>query len=263
MTQSANQNGSFLMVDGLHKSFVLQNRELKVIDDISFQMAQGDFLTILGPSGCGKSTLIRCIAGLELPSTGNVVVDSEQVTGAGPDRLMVFQDFNQLFQWKTVVGNVIDAVRLVRNGVGKKEARETAEDALRMVHLDKFLDAFPNQLSGGMRQRVAIARALAIHPKVLLMDEPFGALDAQTRAILQKELQSIWQKTGITVIFITHNIQESILMGNRIMVMSQAPAKVKVFHENHLEIPRMPETPEFMELWHHLYNNLEARRFED
>lgn len=255
------KNKRYLDVRQLSKSFELDNKELVVLDKLSFQLDEGDFLTVLGPSGCGKSTLLRCIAGLDTATSGDIVVAGQVINKTGPDRLMVFQDFNQLFQWKNVLENVKYALHITNPILSKEEIKTRALRSVEMVHLEKFIKAYPNQLSGGMRQRVAIARALAIRPKVLLMDEPFGALDAQTRAILQKELLNIWLETKITIIFITHNIQESILLGNKIIVLSQSPASIKVYHENNLEIPRFPETPLFMELWNILYKNLEVKRF--
>lgn len=251
----------YVVLKDVEKNFSLNGERIRVLDKISFSLEAGDFLTVLGPSGCGKSTLIRCICGLEIIDGGSVRIDDVEVRGTGPDRIMVFQDFNQLFQWKSVLDNVVYPLRLTSKHKNKKELVETAEHYLRMVHLNDFFNAYPNQLSGGMRQRVAIARALAIQPKILLMDEPFGALDAQTRSILQKELQEIWQKTKTTIIFITHNIQESIILGNKILVMSRIPAQIKLFLDNNLDIPRMPETREFMDLWKKLYKNLDVKRF--
>ncbi len=170
---------------------------------------------------------------------------------------MVFQGYDQLFHWKTVLENIIYPLNLKFRKLKKAERLEIALHFLEMVKLSGFKNAYPRQLSGGMRQRVAIARAFAIKPKILLMDEPFGALDAQTRNTLQNELIEIWQKTETTIVFITHNIQESIILGNKIMVLSQIPAKIRLFMQNSLEIPRMPETVEFMKLWKKLYNNLE------
>ncbi|MEA2016073.1 MAG: ABC transporter ATP-binding protein [Actinomycetota bacterium] len=250
-----------LEVDGLNKSFHMNKKNIHILDDISISLEKGDFLTILGPSGCGKSTLIRCICCFEKIDSGIIKVDGIPVNKPGPDRLMVFQEFNQLFHWKTVWENIIYPLNLNHRNKTKKEKEEIAGRFLEMVKLKDFKNAYPKQLSGGMCQRVAIARALAIGPKILLMDEPFGALDAQTRSILQKELMDIWNKTEIIIIFITHNIQESILLGNKIIVLSQIPAVIKVMIDNTMPFPRKPETPEFMDLWNKLYSTLDVKRF--
>ncbi len=250
-----------LEVEGLNKSFRMNKKNIHVLNNISLSLIKRDFLTVLGPSGCGKSTLIRCICCFEKIDGGVIKVDGMLVTRPGPDRLMVFQEFNQLFHWKTVWENIIYPLNLNHRNKTKKEREEIASKFLEMVNLKDFKNAYPRQLSGGMCQRVAIARALAIGPKILLMDEPFGALDAQTRSILQKELMDIWNKTDITIIFITHNIQESILLGNKIMVLSRIPAAIKVLVDNTIPFPRMPETPEFMDLWKELYSTLDVKRF--
>ncbi len=250
-----------LIVDNVYKNFMLDEKEIVVLDGLDFSLECGDFLTILGPSGCGKSTLIRCICSFESVNRGNILLDGQPIGKPGIDRIMVFQDFNQLFAWKSVLDNVVYPLKLNHIGKNHEDRVRIAEKYLDMVHLRDFLNAFPNQLSGGMRQRVAIARALAMEPKVLLMDEPFGALDAQTRTILQKELLQIWGKTGSTIIFITHNIQEAIILGNKIIVLSQLPARIKLLEENPMGIPRMPETPPFVKLWKKLYANLDVKRF--
>lgn len=250
-----------LEAEGISKKFQLNKKVIQVFNNLDFSLEEGDFLTILGPSGCGKSTLIRCICSFENIDEGLIKVDGAPISKPGPNRIMVFQDYDQLFHWKTVFDNVIYPINYQNKHTSKRERTRIAEDFLKMVNLSEFSDAYPSQLSGGMRQRVAIARALALQPKILLMDEPFGALDAQTRSILQKELIGIWEKTNITIIFITHNIQESIILGNKIMVLSQLPAYIKLLIDNPLPLPRIPETIEFMELWKKLYNNLDIKRF--
>jgi len=252
---------SDLQIKNICKSYKLENKELKVLDDISISLNSGDFLTVLGPSGCGKSTLLRCICGMETPDKGQILIDGNPIAGIGPERLMVFQDFNQLFPWKTVEENIIFPLKFNNISKNKAELKEIAEEFMDIVHLKKFRNAYPNQLSGGMRQRAAIARSLALNPKVLLMDEPFGALDAQTRAILQKELLLLWKKFNTTIIFITHNVQEAIILGSKIMVLGLMPATVKIEQENTIPYPRMPETKEFMDLWKILYEQLETKRF--
>lgn len=258
-----NTNETYLQVKKVSKTYAIDGKKLHVLDSLDFSLEAGDFLTILGPSGCGKSTLIRSICGFEKIDSGEIVLSGNHITKTGSDRIMVFQDFNQLFAWKTVLANVVYPLKINKTFTTNKECEEAAKHYLNMVHLGKFLHAYPNQLSGGMRQRVAIARSLALQPKVLLMDEPFGALDAQTRSILQQELLKIWQETQKTIIFITHNIQESIILGNKILVMSKLPGTVKLFIENTIDPPRKPETPEFMKLWKQLYSNLDVKRFEE
>jgi NitT/TauT family transport system ATP-binding protein len=236
-----------------------ENGDVQALEDVSFTVEPGEFLTVLGPSGCGKSTLIRTIAGFQPPETGEILLRAEPVCRPGPDRIMVFQEFDQLFPWRTVLGNVVFALKL--KGLSKTEREARARQFLTMVGLSGFENAYPHQLSGGMKQRAAIARSLALDPEILLMDEPFGSLDAQTRSILQSELVRIWEEVGSTIIFITHNIQEAILLGDRVLVMSARPGRIKAVVENALPRPRMPETPEFMALWHKLYGMLEVKRF--
>ena len=248
-----------VVVENLFVKFQGEQGSFQALEDISFSVEEGEFLTILGPSGCGKSTLIRSIAGFQTPEKGKIIMGEKQVTKPGPDRIMVFQEFDQLFPWKTVYGNINYALRV--NGIPSEERKKKTEHYLEMVNLSDFASAFPHQLSGGMKQRAAIARSLALNPEILLMDEPFGSLDAQTRAILQTELVRIWQKVRSTIIFITHNIQEAILMGDRVMVMSNDPGKIKDIVKVDIKRPRLPETPEFMTLWHKLYGLLETKRF--
>lgn len=250
---------SNVTVENLWVRFTGDAGEVQALEDINFEVKSGEFLTILGPSGCGKSTLIRAIAGFQKPEKGKITLGDKQVKEPGPDRIMVFQEFDQLFPWRTVSGNVLYALKV--KGLGKSEREAQAKIYLDMVNLANFGKAYPHQLSGGMKQRAAIARSLALNPEILLMDEPFGSLDAQTRSILQAELVRIWQKIGSTIIFITHNIQEAILLGDRVMVMSSNPGTVKRIVDIKIPRPRLPETPEFMALWHTLYGLLETKRF--
>jgi len=252
MAEKVNVKNLFVKFDG-------EQGDFQALEDISFSVKQSEFLTILGPSGCGKSTLIRAIAGFQTPNKGDIVLDGKNVSKPGPDRIMVFQEFDQLFPWRTVMGNITYALKI--SGMSKEKRQQQAIQYLEMVNLQDFTHAFPHQLSGGMKQRAAIARSLALNPEILLMDEPFGSLDAQTRSILQSELVRIWQKVGSTIIFITHNIQEAILLGDRVMVMSTAPGQIKEIVAVDIERPRLPETPEFMKLWHRLYSLLETKRF--
>lgn len=248
-----------VIIENLFVRFNGEQGDFQALEDISFYVNEGEFLTILGPSGCGKSTLIRSIAGFQKPQKGRIIMSGKKISEPGPDRIMVFQEFDQLFPWRTVKGNITYAMKI--NGLHKDKREKIADHYLEMVNLGDFAGAFPHQLSGGMKQRAAIARSLALNPDILLMDEPFGSLDAQTRAILQSELVRIWQQVGSTIIFITHNIQEAILLGDRVMVMSNAPGKIKEIITVDITRPRLPETPEFMKLWHHLYGLLETKRF--
>ena len=200
--------------------------------DVSFDLADGEKLILLGPSGCGKSTLLKVIAGFEAVGAGAVRLDGTPCSKPGPDRIVIFQEFDQLFPWKTVRENVAYAVRVTGRASGRAEADARAVAFLRMVGLERFLDFYPHTLSGGMKQRVAIARALALNPEVLLLDEPFGALDAQTRATLQGELHRLQRETGKAFVFVTHSIEEAIALGDRIVVMTPGPGRIKAILEN-------------------------------
>lgn len=199
-------------------------RTVQALNPVDLEINDGEFFCIIGPSGCGKSTLMNILAGLETPSTGRVTLDGELVRGAGPDRAVVFQEAG-LMPWMTVQSNVEYGLRL--QGLDKSIRRERAEKYLKMVHLSKYAQSMPHELSGGMRQRVSIARALALEPKVLLMDEPFSALDAQTRDLLHDELQRIWQETHKTVLFVTHNLREAVYLADRVMIMTAQPGSIK------------------------------------
>lgn len=195
-----------------------------VLDQVSFQVERGEFVSLVGPSGCGKSTLLNLIAGFETQYEGSITVNGQSITSPGPDRVVVFQEHG-LFPWLTVLDNV--AFGLKQRGLSKKDRYELAYEQIKAVHLSKFVERYPHELSGGMKQRVAIARALVMDPEILLMDEPFAALDEQTRYILQKDLEEIWQKTRKTILFITHNIREAILLSERVLVMSTQPGRIK------------------------------------
>ncbi|HYU46442.1 MAG TPA: ABC transporter ATP-binding protein [Terriglobales bacterium] len=208
---------------------------LLALDDISLSVEPGEFLCIVGPSGCGKSTLLHLIAGLQPQTAGKVLVDGRAVEGPGTDRLMIFQELG-LFPWLTVGQNVEFGMKM--KNIGKAEREERTEHYLRLVHLLKFRDSYTHQLSGGMRQRVALARALAAEPDVLLMDEPFAALDAQTRDLLHDELERIWSATGCTIIFVTHNVREAVRLGDRVALLTFRPGRVKQEFPIHLPRPR-------------------------
>ena len=201
-----------------------RGREVLALDAVSLEVRQSEFIALLGPSGCGKSTWLYLIGGFLPVEKGEIRVDGKAVAGPGPDRGIVFQHF-ALFPWKTVRGNVLYG--LERQGMAKAEREKRAMDYIELVGLHGFEDSYPSQLSGGMKQRAAIARTLAFDPKILLMDEPFGALDAQTRGLMQMELLRIWQRTPKTVIFVTHDVQEAVLLSDRVAVMSARPGRIK------------------------------------
>ena len=215
-----------LTIEGLSKFFPPRNGggPNAALRDIDLEVEEGEFVCLVGPSGCGKSTLLNVVAGLEAPSTGSVAVNGVPVVGAAGDRGMVFQEA-ALFPWLNVIANVEFPLR--RLGIARSERRERAEYFLRMVHLSRFAESYVHELSGGMRQRVAIARALAMDPKILLMDEPFAALDAQTRDILHEELQHIWQETRKTILFVTHNVREAAYLADRVAIFSSHPGTIK------------------------------------
>jgi NitT/TauT family transport system ATP-binding protein len=212
-------------IEAVAKTFeTKRDRRHLAIADISLSVAAGEFVSILGPSGCGKSTLLYIVGGFVTPSTGSVVVNERPVTGPGPDRGPVFQEF-ALFPWKTVLGNVMYG--LERSGVAKIEAKKRARELLALVHLSGYEKFYPKELSGGMKQRVALARTLAYGPSILLMDEPFGALDAHTRTRLQNDLLDIWERDRKTVLFVTHSVEEAVFLSDRVAVMTRSPGRIK------------------------------------
>ena len=213
-----------LRAEHISKTFEGQNGPVLALDDVSFSVEEGEFVVIVGPSGCGKSSLLNILGGLDEASAGSVYVAGEKISGPGKDRGMVFQGYS-LFPWLTVQKNVEFGLKM--SGVPQKERSETALKYIGLVGLKGFESALPDQLSGGMKQRAAIARTLANQPEILLMDEPFGALDAQTRIIMQELLADISRKTGSTIIFITHDIDEAIILGSRILVMSRRPGTIR------------------------------------
>lgn len=208
-------------------------KRLLALDRINLKVSPGEFLCIVGPSGCGKSTLLHLIAGLQQQTSGNVLVDNKPVDGPGTDRILIFQELG-LFPWLTVSDNVEFGMKM--KGIPKTERRERIDYYLRLVHLSQFKNSYTHQLSGGMRQRVALARALATEPDVLLMDEPFAALDAQTRDLLHDELERIWAETGRTIIFVTHNVREAIRLGDRVVLFTFRPGRIK--REYPIDLPR-------------------------
>jgi NitT/TauT family transport system ATP-binding protein len=224
-----------LDVQHLNKLFGSGPRSTTALNDINFQTHRREFLCIVGPSGCGKTTLVRILAGLEERSSGQVLLQGKAVTEPGSDRGMVFQGYT-LFPWLTVKKNVMFGLEV--NGRGKDESEQQALQWLALIGLERFADAYPHQLSGGMKQRVAIVRALANQPRILLMDEPFGALDAQTRCRMQAHLLEIWRKIDITIVFITHDLDEAIFLADRILVLSAHPGEVRELIEVPVPRPR-------------------------
>lgn len=227
-----------LTVSELNKVFSARQGDVTALKDVSFSVRESEFAVIVGPSGCGKSTLINIVGGLEDKTSGSVMISGHEISGPGADRGMVFQSYS-LFPWLTVQKNVEFGLKM--KGVPAKERSETALSYIDMVGLNGFRDALPDQLSGGMKQRVAIARTLANDPEILLMDEPFGALDAQTRMLMQESLADITGRTGSTVLFITHDIDEAILLGDRVLVMSRRPGTIKADIDIKLDCKRNHE----------------------
>ncbi len=222
-----------LEIRNVGKTFQSKSGAITAIDTATLNVRAGEFVCLLGPSGCGKSTLLNLIAGLDKPTRGEILMDGKPIGNTGTDRVMIFQSA-ALFPWLSVFDNVKFGLNMI--GVPKPERQVIARRYLAMVHLAEFENAFVHELSGGMRQRVAIARALALDPAVLLMDEPFGALDAQTRDLLHGELQTIWQATCKTILFVTHNVREAVVLGDRVVVFSARPARIK--REWTVDLPR-------------------------
>lgn len=223
----------------------LHGQEHLVINDISLSVEENEFLVLFGPGQCGKTTMINLISGLELPTEGEITVNKKRVTAPGADRGVVYQTIC-LFPWLTTMGNVEYGLKI--RGEKKSERRKRAQYYIELVGLKGFENAYPVKLSGGMKQRVGIARAYCNEPKVLLMDEPFGALDAQTRYLMQEELEKIWEKEKRTVIFVTNNIEEALYLADRIVVMSNCPARIKAEYKIDLPRPRSYVDPEFLRL---------------
>lgn len=222
-------------IAGLSKIFKGRNGDVVALQNTDLTIRQNEFVCVVGPSGCGKTTLLNIIGGLEKASSGSVKVDGKEVTGPGKERGVVFQQY-ALFPWKTVLKNVEFGLKL--RGLGKQERKEKAESYLEMVGLKDFAHSYPKELSGGMKQRVAIARAYAVQPEVLLMDEPFGALDAQTRAQLQEDLLRTWQKEKKTCFFITHDVEEAVILAQRVIIMSARPGRIKEMIDVDIPYPR-------------------------
>ena len=218
---------------------------VQAVKDISLDIQESEFLCLVGPSGCGKSTMLNIMAGFLKPTEGSIQIGGKSVNGSGMDRGVVFQDFAQLFPWRTALGNVMFGLEM--KGVAKAEREKIAREQLRLVKLEKFVKSYPHHLSGGMQQRVAIARALAYNPSVLLMDEPFAALDALTRDEMQKLLAEVWAQTRKTVIYVTHNVAEAVYLADRVIVMSPHPGRISAEVKIALSRPRDALSVEFLE----------------
>ncbi|MBP96748.1 ABC transporter [Candidatus Poribacteria bacterium] len=241
-----------LKVDSLKKKFQDREGEIVALGNISFSVHQREFICVIGPSGCGKSTLIRIIAGLEKQTSGSILLDSKPIDSPSSDRGMVFQNYT-LFPWLTIKKNIMFG--LIMSKTDRQEANTKAMDWLELVGLSEFSDLYPHQLSGGMKQRVAIARALATRPRILLMDEPFGALDAQTRAQMQSYLLQMWESIDITIIFITHDLEEAIHLADRIFVLGSSSNQLQEIVEIPVSRPRKPDqflSSEFLSTKKHL-----------
>jgi ABC-type nitrate/sulfonate/bicarbonate transport system ATPase subunit len=228
------------------------------LSDIDFEVRDNEFVTVIGPSGCGKTTLLRIIAGLIPYQHGEVSIDSHPVIGPGPERAVVFQNF-ALLPWTDVLGNVTFGLDV--RGVTKSDSQAKARELIKLVGLEEFEKRLPKELSGGMQQRVGLARALAVNPRILLMDEPFGALDEQTRRLLQEQLLRLWERERKTVVFITHSMEEAVMLGDRVMLMTPRPGKVKEMIDIPLKRPRPPDIEKssaFVEIKEYLWENLRA-----
>jgi NitT/TauT family transport system ATP-binding protein len=257
--QDVEEGSSGIDIVGVSHSYAGRNGPgVVALDDINLNIRSNEFHALLGPSGCGKSTLLYLIGGFIPIQRGRIVTQRGPVAGPGPERGIVFQNF-ALFPWKTVLENVVYGLR--KQGLGAKEAGERAREFIRLVELGGFENAYPSQLSGGMQQRAAIARTLAVDPEILLMDEPFGALDAQTRRVMQEELRAIWQRSRKTVVFVTHDVHEAVFLADRISVMSARPGRIRHVVDVDLAKDRgeeILEKPEFLELSEHIWRLVRA-----
>ncbi|MDO5718927.1 MAG: ABC transporter ATP-binding protein [Tissierellia bacterium] len=254
-----------LRIDNVVKKFPTRQGEITALNGVTLDIKENEFICVVGPSGCGKSTLLNIIAGLEKPTSGKVFIHGDEVTGPGRERGVVFQQY-ALFPWLTVRQNVEFGLDLAN--VSKEEKKRISDHYLKMVDLEAFADSYPKELSGGMKQRTAIARAYAVNPEVLLMDEPFGALDAQTRTQLQTELLTTWEQEQKTCFFITHDVEEAVILGQKVIIMSARPGRIKEIIDIDIPYPRTQETKlseEFIRLknkiWAEVYQEyLEVRK---
>ena len=237
--------GALLSLSNITRHFITKRHDTLALDNISLSVQEGEFVCVVGPSGCGKSTLLNIVAGLDHPTTGQAIFNGRQIAKPGRERVVVFQE-PALYPWLNVRANVELGLKIA--GRNRKERRELADRYLALVNLRKFEKAFIHELSGGMKQRAQLARALAVEPRMLLMDEPFAALDAQTRDVLQQELQEIAARLRTTVIFITHNVRESVMLADRVIVMTPAPGRIKAEMPIDLPRPRGPDSHAVVDL---------------
>jgi NitT/TauT family transport system ATP-binding protein len=256
MTDTGSSSAPAVTLDGVHKQYgATDGAETTALADVSFTVDPGEFVTVVGPSGCGKTTLARLVGGFESPTSGRILVDGTPVTGPTPDRAMVFQSYH-LFPWLSVRENV--AFGLVEEGVPEARRTERVHELLELVGLADRPDAYPAELSGGMKQRVGLARALAVDPGMLLMDEPFGSVDSQTRRRLQRELLDIWRRMDKTVLFVTHDIEEAVLMSDRVLVLTGAPGRVSDEVTIELSRPRGRTDDDFLRYVNTLLDRVET-----
>ena len=232
---------ALLEIKGVYKQFFADGKEMEALHDINLSIRENEFVCFIGPSGCGKTTLLRIVAGLEDPTSGTITLDGIPIKGPSPERGMVFQEYS-LFPWRTVLDNIVFGLELKK--VPLDEQKRLGRQYLKMVGLESFETRYPHELSGGMKQRVAIARALVNNPRAILMDEPFGALDAQTRNTMQSELLRIWEEEKKTVIFVTHSVDEAIYLADTIVIMSARPGRIKDVIEIPIPRPRSRTSPE-------------------
>ena len=244
-----------LQAKNIVKHFDHNGNSVVALDGITLDVEEGDFVCIVGPSGCGKSTFLNIVAGLEQPDSGEILLNGKPISEPGPDRTMVFQE-GALFPWLKVIDNVEFGLKMA--GIPKDERRDISKRYLDMMQLTKFADSYTYQLSTGMKQRVAIARALAMDPEILLMDEPFAALDSQTRDLLLVELQLIWERTKKTIIFVTHNISESVILGNKVVIFKNRPSTIKKEVIIDYRRPRLAEDTNLQKYYHEILQELKS-----
>jgi NitT/TauT family transport system ATP-binding protein len=250
------EGAPLVKIENLNVTFRTNEKTTVAVDNLSFDIKKGELLSIIGPSGCGKSTVLRCISGLQQPTSGTITIGGNQCTTAGSDRGMVFQDF-ALFPWRSVRKNVEFGLEIA--GVPKEERKERSDKYLKAMGLEEFADARIHELSGGMKQRVGIARAMIMHPAVILMDEPFGALDAQTRNILQEGLVKILKNSQRTIVFVTHSVDEALYLSDRVLVLTKRPATIHTMLEVPGDRPRDRGDPEFIRMRKEILSFLQSQ----
>ncbi|SKC90794.1 ABC transporter ATP-binding protein [Maledivibacter halophilus] len=247
---------SLLEIKDLSKFFIKDKEKVNVLNKVSFYVKKGEFLSVVGPSGCGKSTLLGLIAGFDKYDEGSIILKGKKILKPSSNRIMVFQDFNQLFPWKTILQNVLFPLNINKKQIALNKRIQLAKNYLKMVKLEGYEDYYPHEVSGGMKQRAAIARALAIKPEVLLMDEPFGSLDVQTRINLQSILIELWKEIESTIIFVTHDIEEAVILSDRIIAMGRSPSSIRDIIVNNLDRPRDRLSTEFIEKAKEIYDKV-------